>query len=345
MSRAMGAAIPLVRATVAQLVAGFLERAGAPVERLLEGARLSARAIEDPEGLVPFVAVTRFVEDAARRQGIDDLGLRIGASSTLRQLGTFGRLILQSPTLHDGLETAYRVWPGYNSGVRTWIVRRGDQVDLEHRFLHGDVRDWGQYAAAALMVYLNFLSAVAGPDWHPTAVGLPGPSQAGVRSIPLLANTRVEFWRPWITVTFDAAVLSRPLPRLPGVEMKNASSGWNDSTPAGGVGGAVQQIVTTLLPDGYPDIQLVAEAVRMSPRTLQRRLHGEGLTFARVVARARFAEAQRMLGDPARKVIDVALDLGYSDHAHFTRAFERWTGIPPREFRRRAVEGADPAGS
>jgi AraC-like DNA-binding protein len=57
-----------------------------------------------------------------------------------------------------------------------------------------------------------------------------------------------------------------------------------------------------------------------------------------------FSEAQRMLGDPDRRVIDVALDLGYSDHAHFTRAFERWTGIPPREFRRRVLEGGDPVG-
>jgi AraC-like DNA-binding protein len=100
------------------------------------------------------------------------------------------------------------------------------------------------------------------------------------------------------------------------------------------VGAAVQQIVTTLLPDGYPDINSVAEIVRLSARTLQRRLSDEGLTFARVVARARYDVAQRMLDDPARKVIDVALDLGYSDHAHFTRAFARWTGLAPREFRR-----------
>src|SRR5262245_90658 len=112
--------------------------------------------------------------------------------------------------------------------------------------------------------------------------------------------------------------------------------------PAGHVAGVVQEIVISLLPGGYPDIQLVAEVVGMSARTLQRRLHAEGLTFARVVARGRFAEARRLLGDPARKIIDVALDLGYSDHAHFTRAFERWTGIPPREFRRRAVEGGAP---
>lgn len=96
----------------------------------------------------------------------------------------------------------------------------------------------------------------------------------------------------------------------------------------------MQEIVTGLLPDGYPDVQSVAGKVRVSARTLQRRLSEEGLTFVEVVARARLDVAQRLLDDPARKVIDVALDLGYSDPAHFTRAFVRWTGVAPRDFRR-----------
>jgi AraC-like DNA-binding protein len=87
-------------------------------------------------------------------------------------------------------------------------------------------------------------------------------------------------------------------------------------------------------PDGYPDVQSVAQMVRVSARTLQRRLSDESLTFAGVVARARFDVGQLMLDDPAHKVVDVALDLGYSDHAHFTPAFVRWAGIAPREFRR-----------
>jgi AraC-like DNA-binding protein len=73
---------------------------------------------------------------------------------------------------------------------------------------------------------------------------------------------------------------------------------------------------------------------RLSVRALQRRLSDERLTFAGIVMRVRPAGAQRLLDDPARKVIDVALDLGYSDPAHFTRAFVRWTALAPREFRR-----------
>jgi AraC-like DNA-binding protein len=57
--------------------------------------------------------------------------------------------------------------------------------------------------------------------------------------------------------------------------------------------------------------------------------------FAGVVARPHLDMAQRMLGDPGRRVVDVALELGYSDPAHFTRAFVRWTGVAPRQFRQR----------
>ena len=97
---------------------------------------------------------------------------------------------------------------------------------------------------------------------------------------------------------------------------------------------AVQQLVTPQLRDGFPGVHSVARMLGLSSRTLQRRLSEEGATFARIVARARFDVAQRMLDDPACKIIEVALDLGYSDQAHFARAFVRWTGLAPREFQR-----------
>jgi AraC-like DNA-binding protein len=49
------------------------------------------------------------------------------------------------------------------------------------------------------------------------------------------------------------------------------------------------------------------------------------------------------VGGAVQQIV-TTLDLGYSDHAHFTRAFERWTDVPPREFRRRVVEGGSPVG-
>ncbi len=97
----------------------------------------------------------------------------------------------------------------------------------------------------------------------------------------------------------------------------------------------VRQLITGMIADGRgsPSIAAVSGMVGTSVRTLQRRLRESGLTYGDVVQHARAAAAQRMLEDRHVRIGDVARVLGYSDPAHFTRAFHRWTGVTPREFR------------
>jgi AraC-like DNA-binding protein len=108
--------------------------------------------------------------------------------------------------------------------------------------------------------------------------------------------------------------------------------------PEHGFAGSVRQAVERLPGPGYPSISLTADAIGMSVRSLQRRLADAGMSYERLVRQERFLEAVRLLEETDAKVIDIALDLGYSDHAHFTRAFRRWTGLSPREFRRLSRE-------
>jgi AraC-like DNA-binding protein len=87
-------------------------------------------------------------------------------------------------------------------------------------------------------------------------------------------------------------------------------------------------------PDGPPTIESVARAARCSVRTVQRRLRDAGLTYTGLLNEVRLEIAAGMLDEAGRKVRDVAFDLGYSDQANFTRAFRRWAGVSPSEFRR-----------
>jgi AraC-like DNA-binding protein len=334
--------IPLIRAAPVRAFVNRLGEWGVPVGRLLDRARLSQRVLVegDTEALVPLVSVGRFLEDTARSQGVEDLGFRLGTSIEVRNLGLFGRMLEAGPSLGDALARACRHWSAFDSGERCWITRCGDRVEVHHQYLHEEAITWEQGKGVALALYLKYIAAAAGPGWYPTRIGLPLRALPGAHAHPLLAKARLELGRPWMTIAVPASVLDRPLSRLRGPEPPRQSRSWDENLPAGDVGGALQQVVTAFLADGYPDIQLVADAVGLSTRTLQRRLHEDGRTYAGVVAQARFAEARRLLRDPARQVSDVALDLGYSDPAHFTRAFERWAGIPPREFRRLAFDRA-----
>jgi AraC-like DNA-binding protein len=87
------------------------------------------------------------------------------------------------------------------------------------------------------------------------------------------------------------------------------------------------------LPQGV-EVGDVARALHMSPRTLQRRLDQERTCFSELLDRARFDLASRLLVDPKATLVDVASRLGFADLATFSRAFKRWTGKPPGQWRR-----------
>lgn len=95
----------------------------------------------------------------------------------------------------------------------------------------------------------------------------------------------------------------------------------------------LRQQIQLFLKDGYPSVAQVAEAAGMSIRSLQRQLAKEQLNYTLLVEQVRFETAVHLLQDPTLKLIDIALELGYSDAANFTRAFKRWAGISPNRFR------------
>jgi len=95
--------------------------------------------------------------------------------------------------------------------------------------------------------------------------------------------------------------------------------------------------VTRLVADALPnelDAAAIADALHMSPRTLQRRLEGEGTALTEVVARARRDLAEKLLSDASLPLAEVAARCGFSELATFSRAFKRWTGKPPGQWRR-----------
>lgn len=86
------------------------------------------------------------------------------------------------------------------------------------------------------------------------------------------------------------------------------------------------------------DVQAIARQMRMSSRTLQRRLADEGTSFRGVVDRARRDRAERLVGDPKVSLTEIAFLLGFADASAFTRAFRRWTGTAPQQARTKALE-------
>lgn len=92
-------------------------------------------------------------------------------------------------------------------------------------------------------------------------------------------------------------------------------------------------LILSQLTDGYPGVALIAKALGMSTRSLQRQLAQKHMSYSLLVEQVRFNQAIHLLQDPDLKLIDIAFRLGYEDQANFTRAFRRWTGISPSQYR------------
>ena len=85
---------------------------------------------------------------------------------------------------------------------------------------------------------------------------------------------------------------------------------------------------------GVPTIADVAERLSMHVRTLQRRLAAEQLVFRDLLGECRRQRAIDALSTGQLSIAAIATRLGYSDPAHFARAFRAWTGHTPSSYRR-----------
>jgi AraC-like DNA-binding protein len=95
----------------------------------------------------------------------------------------------------------------------------------------------------------------------------------------------------------------------------------------------VEAQVRERLKGGEPSMRTVALALRMSTRTLQRRLEAEGQSYLRVLDAVRERLAREWVTAPAPTLSEVAFELGFAEFATFSRAFKRWTGVAPGAFR------------
>lgn len=84
----------------------------------------------------------------------------------------------------------------------------------------------------------------------------------------------------------------------------------------------------------YPDLNTLAQILHMSERTLKRHLQAEGQSYQRLLDATRYKHACDLLRNATLSVDAVAQSLGYQDPANFTRAFRKWSGLSPRDWRR-----------
>jgi AraC-like DNA-binding protein len=164
----------------------------------------------------------------------------------------------------------------------------------------------------------------------------------------LMYCTDLRFERPNTVIAFDAGYLD-----LPVVQNERSIKEFLRTAPesillkyknGGSLAARVRRRLRQCLPGEVPDFEEVAAELNMTPATLRRRLHDEGESYQSIKDQLRRDLAIGHLSHSSRSVMDIALELGFSERSAFHRAFRKWTGASPGEFRRSAGRTASGSG-
>jgi len=138
-----------------------------------------------------------------------------------------------------------------------------------------------------------------------------------------------------IKLRFERESLEKPLPGI-NLELAKANDSvvekYLSSLDSQKVASQVRELLITLLPSGHTNQSRIAEQMNRSLSTLQRQLSQEGTSYQEIRDETRRQLATAYVRESKLSLSQIAYMLGFSDQSNFSRAFRRWTGVPPRKF-------------
>jgi AraC-like DNA-binding protein len=303
-------------------------------EEVFADSGLDDAALMDPQTRVPIDLCVRIFERARTLTGAPALGMYLGLQMHVSAHGYLGFAVLTASTMREGLELAVRYVPIVTTslGLRLRVEGREASLIVEEHADFGSARDI--FLLTILVGIWRAGEALTGREL-PGFVDLAIPHVGSTQRLTYL-GPRVRVGQPSSRLYFDTSLLSLPYKMADPVALQLAREQCERQLGALGLDGQVATRVTGLFANGRSEFQSldrVAAALHVSPRTLKRQLAAEGVSFSMLVEKERRERAVLLLGMHTLSIKDVAERLGYSNVANFTRAFQRWTGTTPGEYR------------
>jgi AraC-like DNA-binding protein len=328
--------VALMRVALLKPATKALLDRGLPLGATLDRIGLP-EAFRHDEQLIPLHLGFRFFAEASRAASLPAFGFVAGEAASIASMGVLGRLLAEAPTLGDLIAVVGAATPTFSSGERWWLDVSGGDALFCHTFSDTTADGIEPADHYGIALAINAVRGVAGAHWTPPEAWFQTRQVAAATDCPsLFRGARLRFRQPFSAVFFPAKFLARPngIARSP-CRAPDDLARWYASAPATDFTGSLQQVMWSIpATDDHPRIRLTAGAVGVSVRTLQRHLAKSRTSFEELLRDGRTRLATWHLEHTDASVLQIALDLGYSDHAHFTRAFRRWTGLSPVAYRR-----------
>jgi AraC-like DNA-binding protein len=318
----------------------LLQQAGVDPAEVARRAGLDFRLFAQPSAVISFSTLDRFLIECVRATGCPHFGLLVGAEEGFANLGIVGRLVEHSPTVAAALHNLATNFHHYQLGAAVTLEVEGDVAILDYT-IEQKVTAPENIADGSIAVAAGLLRHICGPTWAPLEVELRRPRPVDTRPYRRILGERLRFGRERNALLFPARWLAHPLKgAAPDLREffrdKLAAMGSERSSafPA-----RLRGVIRSGLLSGSCSSEEIARSLAMSRRTLHRRLVEHGVSFEGLVDEVRYDVARQMLEHSSAPMVEISASLNYANASAFTRAFRRWSGRTPSDWRHRSAQG------
>lgn len=320
----------------------YLQRQGIAPEALLAHAQLGPEVLGQRDQCIAASAYLALLSEGVRLSGDPFLGLHLGESVRPGYYGVLGYLIMSCATLADALHRQARYASLVGNLGQVVLDDEPARLDGEalvaHRWQPLLAQQQRQLSEETLAGWLSFGRWISGLDIAPTEVRFQHSAPADTSEHARIFRCPVLFDQPDNALVFPRRLLAAPLSQAD-AQVRGMLDAYADRLLAElnqghGVLDRARLELARQLPEQGADLEAIAAALALTPRTLQRRLRESGLSFSQLVDETRQQLVLHYLRDPALELAEIAFLVGFGESGSLARAFRRWTGTSPGEYRR-----------
>ena len=318
----------------------------APAE-ILAKAGLNEDALDNPEAMIAYSAMGKLVRISAECTGTPHFGLLIGQRINLSSFGVIGDLMRNAPTIGVALRDFATHQHRHARGAVVYVLTQGDHALFGYAIYQPGVEGSAQINDGAAAAAFNIVRGmIRDEEASQLEVLISRTRPADIGPYLRYFGTNPHFNVEQTGVLFPVQWLDRPLAGFRPRRRQMLESQVKASTETGDYDLATQlrRTLRVGLLTGEISGERLASQLKITRRTLHRHLQAGGINFRFVLDEVRFEFAQQLLLETRLSISDIGLILRYSDPSIFTRAFTRWSGLTPSEWRarRNAPQQSDP---
>lgn len=303
------------------------------LEPFLARNHIQPNTLNSDRGVIRFASVVDLLEDIAVNTKTEDFGLRLGITQPPLSFGLLTEIIKSSRNIGDALNNAQRHAHVYNQAAH-WSLRidNGEAILSRHvKVMYP--RRISQHLSLSIAIMYKAMKRFCGESWQPKSFHF-------TQSPPIKSDLyRVFFRAPlyfnsdFTGMVFDKSTLGIPIPSSNPALLKILIQHLETDNSTY-LEARLKNFIRSQIGTGFNRLNFFARHVGVHPRTVQRMLAAENLSFREILSEIKCDIAQHYLINSSNSLAEISFILGYENVSAFSRAFTRETkGISPSQFR------------